>query len=70
MSDPRLLVKIHPIAGGFALAFANGGQHIYVYGREPHVASAAGTLTIDEAKTLAQEMAPALTAAWSHGDQG
>ncbi len=48
---------------GFALAFAIGGQHVYIYGREPHVASAADTLTIDEAKALAQEMAGALTTA-------
>ena len=64
MSDPRLPLKIKPVPGGFALAFARGGQHIYVYGREPHVASAADTLSIDEAKALAQEIARALTAAW------
>ena len=63
MSDPRLPVKIKRVAGGFAVAFARGGQHIYVYGREPHVASAADTLSIDEAKALAQEIARALTAA-------
>lgn len=67
MSNPRLPLKIKPVPGGFAVAFARGGQHIYIYGREPHVAQAAGSLTIDEAKALAQEIARALTAAWDGG---
>ena len=45
--------------------FADGGQHIYIYGREGHVASAASALTIDEAKSLAQDVARALTDAWN-----
>ena len=65
MSDPRLPLKIRPVPGGFAFAFAGGGRHIYVYGREPHVAQAAGSLTIDEATALAQEIARAPTAAWT-----
>ena len=64
VSNPRRPLKIKPVPGGFAVAFANGGQHIYVYGREPHVASAAGSLTTDEARALAQEVARALTVAW------
>ncbi len=67
MSDPRLPLKINLVPGGFAVAFTRGGQHIYVYGRDPHVAQAAGSLTIDEAKALAQEIARALTAAWVGG---
>lgn len=65
MSDPRLPVKIKPIPGGFAITFASAGQHIYIYGREQHVAQAAGSITIDEAKGLAQEIARALTALWN-----
>ena len=42
------------LPGGFAIGFANGGQHIYVYGREPHVSQAAGSLTIEQAKSLAK----------------
>ncbi|MEX0852028.1 MAG: hypothetical protein WD036_01900 [Bauldia sp.] len=64
MPDPRLPLKIKPIPGGFAIAFADGGQHVYVYGREPHGAQAAGSLTINEAKPLVQEVARAVTAAW------
>ena len=65
MSDPRLPVKIKPIPGGFAITFVSGGQHIYIYGREPHVAQAAGSITIDEAKELAQDVARAMTALWN-----
>jgi len=65
MPDPRLPLKIKPVAGGYAIAFANGGQHVYVYGREPHIASAAGALTLDEAKVLAQELARMMTEAWA-----
>ena len=61
MPDPRLPLKIKPIPGGYAISFADGTQAIYVYGREPHVAAAAGTLTIDEAKALARELARTLT---------
>ena len=34
---------------------------IYIYGREPHVASAVQSLTLDEAKVVAQDVARALT---------
>ena len=67
MFDPRLPLKIAPVPGGFVVAFARGGQHIHVYGREAHVAQAAGTLTIDEAEARAQDISRVLTAAWDGG---
>ncbi len=67
MSDPRLPVKIKSVPGGFTLVFADGDQHVYIYGREPHVSQSFGSLTIEEAKTLTQEIARALTAAWGGG---
>jgi len=69
-NDPRLPITIKRVPGGFALVFANGGPHIYIYGREPHVASSAGSLTIDQAKALAQDAARALTKAWSDPAHG
>lgn len=67
MSDPRLPVKIKPVPGGFTLVFASGGQHVYIYGREPRVSQSSGSLTIEEAKALTQEIARALTTAWGGG---
>ena len=64
MADARLPLKIKPLPGGFAIQFPDGRQPIVIYGREPHVARAANTLTLDEAKALAQDVARALTSAW------
>jgi hypothetical protein len=38
---------------------------IMICGRAPHVASAAQTFTMDEARDVAQEVARTLTEAWS-----
>ena len=65
MADRRLPLKIRPLPGGFAIEFADKSRPIIVYGREARVAKAANALTLDEAKTLAQDVARALTAAWS-----
>ena len=63
-------LKIRPLPGGFAIEFADKSKPIMVYGREPHVARAANSPTLDEAKLLAQDVARALTIAWSgHGPQ-
>jgi hypothetical protein len=67
MADRRLPLKIKPLPGGYAIQFADGSKPIIIYGREPHVARAANALTIDEAKALAQDVAKALTIAWSVG---
>ena len=69
MADRRLPLKIRPLPGGFAIEFADKRQAIIVYGREPHVARAANALTLDEAKTLAQDVARALTEAWRATDE-
>ena len=65
MADARLPLKIKPLPGGFAIQFADGSKPIIIYGREPYVARAANTLTLDEAKALAQDVAKALTMVWS-----
>lgn len=64
-ADKRLPLTIKALPGGFAIHFADGRRAMIVYGREDHVARAANSLTLDEAKALAQEVARALTAAWS-----
>jgi len=48
--------------GGFAIVFADGGQYIFVSGsgKTPLY----GTLTADQARDLAVEVARALSAAW------
>ena len=69
MADRRLPLKIKPLPGGFAIEFADKRQAIMVYGRDPHVArAAANAVTLDEAKTLAQEIARTLTEAWRATD--
>jgi hypothetical protein len=64
-ADLRLPLKIRQLPGGYAIEFPDGRRPVMVWGREPHVAAAAKALTIDEARELAQEIARALTAAWS-----
>ena len=61
MPDPRLPLTIKLLPGGFSVQFADGSRPIMIYGRDPHVASAANSLTLDEARELAQEVARALT---------
>lgn len=68
MPDKRLPLKIKPLPGGYAIHFADGRRAFIIYGREPHVANAAQTFTMDEARELAQEVARALTAAWGVPD--
>ena len=67
MADARLPLTIRRLPGGFCIQFADGRPAIIIYGRQPHVARAANALTIDEAKALAQDVAKALTIAWSVG---
>ena len=70
MPGPRLPLKIKPRPSGYAIVFADGRAPIIVYGREPHVASAAQSLTLDEAKVLAQELARMMTEAWRPDGSG
>ena len=69
MPDPRLPIKIRPMPGGYAVEFADGSPPLRVYGREAHIARAANTRTMAEAKGLAQDVARALTALWSGGSE-
>ena len=69
MPDPRLPLTIKPLPGGFAIEFSDGSTPIYIYGREHHIAAAAKSLTLDQARALAQEAARALTAAWGGSDK-
>ena len=68
MPDPRLPLSIKPLPGGYRIEFSDGRSPIYIYGREPHATTAVNSLTIDEARALAQEVARALTAAWGGSD--
>ena len=65
MPDPRLPLHIKSLPGGYAIEFSDGRSPIYIYGREPHATTGVNSLTLDEARALAKEVARALTAAWS-----
>ena len=63
--DSRLPLTIRPILGGFAIVFADGGQHILVEGDNLLTENRVGDeLTSEEAFDLAREIARALAAAW------
>ena len=65
MLDSRLPLKIRPVPGGFAIVFADGGQHIYIEGGDHGAGTQLdGTLTSEQAMDLAKEVAGALMAAW------
>lgn len=66
MPDKRLLLTIKPLPGGYAIHFADGRRAFIIYGRDPTVARAADSFTMEEAKELAQEVARALTDTWGH----
>lgn len=63
MSDARLPIKVLRTPGGAVLRFASG-ERLYVYGRDPEGASAAHSMTTEEAEALAKDVARALTEAW------
>jgi len=64
MLDARLPIKVLRIPGGAVIRFATG-ERLYVYGRDPEAASAAQSMTAEEADALAREVARALTEAWN-----
>ena len=66
MVDSRLPLRIKPIAGGFAIVFADGGERIHVYGSARRDVESDET-QLDDALELAKEVARALMAAW--GDE-
>jgi hypothetical protein len=67
MSNPRLPIKVVRIPGGAILRFANG-ESLYIYGRDPEIASQAHAMTLEAAETLAKDVARTLTDAWSQSD--
>jgi hypothetical protein len=60
MLDSRLPLTVRPAPGGFAVVFADGGQHIFVSGG----GSGRGDLTGEQAWELAVAVAKALSAVW------
>ena len=63
MTDSRLPITVVRIPGGAKLRFANG-ESLYVYGRDPKIASQANAMTLEEAEALAKDVARALSEAW------
>lgn len=67
MSNARLPITVVRIPGGAMLRFANG-ESLYVYGRDPEIASQANAMTLEAAEELAKDVARALTKAWSDSE--
>ena len=63
MPEARLPIKIKRIPGGFTVNLADG-RKLWIYGREPEVARAANSMTLEQAEQLAKDVARALTEAW------
>ena len=64
MSDPRLPIAIKKLPGGYRLQFNDGKSSMMVYGTGADIALASGSLTTEEARALAEEVAGILTGAW------
>jgi len=67
MTNFRLPIKVLRIPGGAMLRFANS-ESLYVYGRDPEIASQAHAMTLEAAEALAKDVARALTDAWGDSD--
>jgi hypothetical protein len=67
MPNPRLPIKVIRIPGGATLRFANG-ESLYIYGRDPEIASQAHAMTLEAAEALAKDVARTLTETWSSSD--
>ena len=63
MPDARLPIKVKRIPGGYTVNLADG-RRLWIYGREPEVARAANSMTLEQAEQLAKDVARALTEAW------
>ena len=64
MPDSRLPLTIRSVAEGYAIAFADGRQHLCVHRYGLSGDAADGPLIADEALELAKEVARALMLAW------
>ena len=60
MPDARLPIKVKRIPGGYTVNLADG-RRLWIYGREPEVARAANSMTLEQAEQLAKDVARALT---------
>ena len=67
MPDPRLPIAIKKLPGGYRLQFSDGRSSMMVYGTGADTAHAIDSLTTEEARVLAEEVARILTAAWGGG---
>jgi hypothetical protein len=63
MADSRLPLTIRPVRDGFAIVFADGGQHVFIRADEPDGRRV--DRATEDALELAKEVARALIAAWS-----
>jgi hypothetical protein len=64
MADSRLPITIKKLPGGYRLQFADGKSSLMVYGAESGIAHASGSLSTEEARRFAEEIADILTEAW------
>ncbi len=64
MPDSRLPLTIRSVGEGYAIAFADGEEHICIHRRGVSDETTSGALTADEALELAKEVARALMLAW------
>ena len=64
MPDPRLPIAIKKLPGGYRLQFNDGKSSMMVYGTGADTAAAAGSLTTEEARALAEELVYILTKVW------
>jgi hypothetical protein len=70
MVDNRLPITIKKLPGGYRLQFADGKSSLMVYGADAGIAHASGSLTTEEARGLADEIAHILTEAWGGDNAG
>ena len=64
MVDPRLPIAIKKLPGGYRLQFNDGKSSMMIYGTGADTAAAAGALTTEEARALAEELVHILTKVW------
>jgi hypothetical protein len=64
MPDPRLPIAIKKLPGGYRLQFNDGKSSMMIYGTGADTAAAAGSLTTEEARALAEELVYILTKVW------
>jgi hypothetical protein len=66
MTDPRLPIAIKKLPGGYRLQFNDGKSSMMVYGTNADTALATGSLSTEEARAFAEEVALILASAWGN----